>query len=199
MQEIYEEHCHSKKIYRDQPLIYFVQKMKEAFKDEDMSKKTKVEVLNLKTEIMEEIAFKFIPDTILCDFMTKSMATATDYWMFRKRFIRQLASATFLTYLFSVGHRQPHRLHVSRRTGNMWTSEIVPTISSNTCLYTNQEAVPFRFTPNLQTFLTPVGIEGPFNGALAALAKSLAEPEVPSIITTTKEVILTPYLKIDVH
>ena len=40
------------------------------------------------------------------------------------------------------------------------------------------EAVPFRLTPNLQHFITPVGLEGIFSASLMAIARSLADPEV---------------------
>ena len=40
------------------------------------------------------------------------------------------------------------------------------------------EAVPFRLTPNLQQFMTAVGLEGVFSSALMAIARSLVEPEV---------------------
>ena len=42
------------------------------------------------------------------------------------------------------------------------------------------EAVPFRLTPNLQHFITPVGLEGIFSASLMAIARSLADPEVRS-------------------
>jgi hypothetical protein len=40
------------------------------------------------------------------------------------------------------------------------------------------EAVPFRLTPNLQHFITPVGIEGVFAASLMAMGRCLADPEV---------------------
>lgn len=48
----------------------------------------------------------------------------------------------------------------------------------NNPVFHNGEATPFRFTPNIQTFITPVGIEGIFSSALMAIARCLTEPEV---------------------
>lgn len=45
-------------------------------------------------------------------------------------------------------------------------------------MFGNGEAVPFRFTPNVQEFMTPVGIEGLFTSCLMATARSLTEPEL---------------------
>jgi transformation/transcription domain-associated protein len=41
--------------------------------------------------------------------------------------------------------------------------------------FANQEAIPFRFTPNIQHFITPVGIEGVFTASILAIAKALTE------------------------
>jgi transformation/transcription domain-associated protein len=37
--------------------------------------------------------------------------------------------------------------------------------------------VPFRLTPNLVNFLTPIGITGVFSSALLAAAQTIADPE----------------------
>jgi transformation/transcription domain-associated protein len=42
----------------------------------------------------------------------------------------------------------------------------------------NAEAVPFRFTPNMQHFVTPIGIEGLMTSGMMAIARGLTEPEV---------------------
>ena len=38
--------------------------------------------------------------------------------------------------------------------------------------------MPFRFTPNIQDYITPVGVEGLFTSCLMATARSLTEPEL---------------------
>lgn len=39
--------------------------------------------------------------------------------------------------------------------------------------------LPFRLTPNLQDFITPIGIEGLLTASMLALGRGLTEPEVP--------------------
>ncbi|KAI8979848.1 kinase-like domain-containing protein [Mycotypha africana] len=106
------------------------------------------------------------------------MSSFSDYWMHRKRFISQYAAATFMTYLFNVGKRTPHRLIVSRQTGNIWMTELLPDWSRENPMFANDESVPFRFTPNIQTYITPIGVEGLFSSCLLAISRSLTETEL---------------------
>jgi transformation/transcription domain-associated protein len=105
------------------------------------------------------------------------MKSYTDYWMLRKRFTSQYATATFMTYIFSVGHRMPYKIMISRNTGNVWMIELLPGWLTANPLFGNGEAMPFRFTPNIQEFITPIGIEGLFTSSLMATARCLTEPE----------------------
>jgi len=41
----------------------------------------------------------------------------------------------------------------------------------------NKDTVPFRYTPNIQTFIGEVGLEGLFSCAIMAIARCLSEPE----------------------
>jgi transformation/transcription domain-associated protein len=44
-------------------------------------------------------------------------------------------------------------------------------------LIQSSESVPFRLTPNMQNFITRVGIEGVVTAATTAIARSLTIPE----------------------
>lgn len=98
--------------------------------------------------------------------------------MHRKQFIAQYATATFMSYLFSVGHRTPHKITMSRETGSIWMTELLPGWNQNNPLLGNGETVPFRFTPTIQDYITPVGVEGLFTSCLMATARSLTEPDL---------------------
>lgn len=58
--------------------------------------------------------------------MLRTLNSYTDYWMHRKQFIAQYATATFMSYLFNVGHRTPHKITISRKNGNVWMTELLP-------------------------------------------------------------------------
>lgn len=45
-------------------------------------------------------------------------------------------------------------------------------------LYTNNDAVPFRYTPNIQTFVTPAGTEGLFAPGIMTVARALTDNDV---------------------
>lgn len=58
--------------------------------------------------------------------MLRTLKSYTDYWIHRKRFTTQYATATFISYLFSIGSRTPHRIVISRKNGNVWMPELTP-------------------------------------------------------------------------
>jgi transformation/transcription domain-associated protein len=49
--------------------------------------------------------------------------------------------------------------------------------ASGQALISSAESVPFRLTPNMQHFITRVGIEGVVTAAVTAIARSLTQPE----------------------
>ncbi|KAG0235555.1 hypothetical protein B0O80DRAFT_498171 [Mortierella sp. GBAus27b] len=169
---IYEEHCNMIGIHKDDPIMYYTAKVKAG-----MDIKKHSDMLSLKMEIAEEIASKMIPETILTDFMTRNMKSYTDLWMIRRQFTAQMASVTFMTYIMSIGHRFPTKWFISLQTGNVWTSDMLPVVSTQTTTINNMEPVPFRFTPNFQHFITPTGVEGVFTSSLMSIARCLTEPE----------------------
>jgi transformation/transcription domain-associated protein len=98
-----------------------------------------------------------------------------------------MAYNSFITYTLSVGHRHPQKMHISLKTGNVWSSELLPcncynnliiAISTSMIQFSNSEAVPFRLTPNIQHFMTKAGTEGLFTSAMLTLGKSIIESEV---------------------
>lgn len=58
--------------------------------------------------------------------MIKSMASPSDLWHIRKQMTLQMASFIFLTYVMSMGARVPSRIHISRSTGKIHTSDMLP-------------------------------------------------------------------------
>ncbi|KAJ1966774.1 transcription-associated protein 1 [Dispira parvispora] len=174
LQEVYEHHCQAKGIERDAPVSYYMSQLKHI---EDTNRQ-KNEALNLKMDIFDHISSEYVPSVILRDYVLQSTSTFNDFWQFRKRFTNQLAAVTFMTYILGAGHRHPHKFNISRTLGNIWTMEMVPIYTSQSPLFSNVEAVPFRLTPNLQTFIQPAGVEGVFTGSLIAIARSLVEPEL---------------------
>lgn len=82
-----------------------------------------------------------------------------------------------MTYIMQISARLPYKIAISRSTGSVWGSELIPTMSSQRPAFSNPELVPFRLTPNLQTLIGPIALEGVFSCALMAIARCLTEPE----------------------
>jgi len=104
--------------------------------------------------------------------MSQCAVTEADRWQFRKDFTGQLAVLTFFNYVFSIGHRFIHKLGFSRKSAVAVQSEVLPTVTASGQL-SLIEAVPFRYTPNLQNYVTPIGTEGPLSSSIVACARSL--------------------------
>ena len=149
-----------------------------------------------KLDVYIEIATKMFPDTILRDvcipdihwpdtwsantplqYFIRSTSSASDLWHTRKQVTLDLAAFFFQTYILCIGRRLPNKLLFSRAGGQFHTTELVPDQANKKPEFTNGEAVPFRLTPNIQTFVTPIGIEGLLVTSVATIARALTESE----------------------
>lgn len=131
--------------------------------------------------------------------MLRSMDGPTELWRMRKEFTLQLASSSFITYVLALSSRIPARFHVSRGTGQIALSEVLPGmtplfvltfgvslrsmalgIPSNQAspLIGSPDIVPFRLTPNLQHFIGPIRTEGLLAPSIMAIARSLTDSDV---------------------
>jgi transformation/transcription domain-associated protein len=107
---------------------------------------TKLELVNLKKEVMDEVVVKLVPDDVISkvrsktclrfpldadtyiidQFMLRSMDGPQELWRMRKQFAQQLAALNFTTYVFCLSSRVPSRFHISRSTGQMYMTELLP-------------------------------------------------------------------------
>ncbi|KAA1099348.1 hypothetical protein PGT21_004258 [Puccinia graminis f. sp. tritici] len=173
LQEIFESYCQEAGMSRDDPLIAYAERMR-TFGFEGVED---VNSIATKLEVGDEITAKMIPDCILKNYFIRSMKTAGDLWYFRKRMTIQYASFIFISFIFSLTHRTPHRLTFDRSSGAVFTTEMLPNLLPNKPEFGHTEAVPFRFTPNIQQFLTRQNIEGLLTASLMAIGKVLVERE----------------------
>jgi transformation/transcription domain-associated protein len=139
--------------------------------------KDSAELMTLKMEIFNDVTTNVLPNDVMTKFFLRTMNSTTDFWFFRRQVTVQLAAVTFITYIMNIGHRYPQKIRIACNSGNIWMSDLLPLFNASLVMQ-NPEAVPFRLTPNIQHFITDVGVEGIFAGTLAALALCLSEPEV---------------------
>lgn len=64
--------------------------------------------------------------SLTLQYMIRTMTSAESLWIMRKQFALQTAAVTFLTYLCCLNNRAPNRFHLSRKTGMMYMTEILP-------------------------------------------------------------------------
>ncbi|KAG0146838.1 hypothetical protein CROQUDRAFT_656816 [Cronartium quercuum f. sp. fusiforme G11] len=173
LQDIYETHCTEAGFARDDPIVAYVERMRSLSFDGVNG----VDSIATKLEIADEISAKLIPDCLLKNYMSRTMKTAGDLWYFRKRTTIQYASFIFMTYIFSMSERTPARIYFDRSSGQVQTTHMYPTLSKDEPEFAHTEPVPFRLTPNIQTFLTRPNIEGLLTGSIMAIAQALTEHE----------------------
>lgn len=128
-------------------------------------------------ETFTAIQDKYVPSTLVLEYFQQIYPSYQSFWLFRRQFSYQLAALTFMTYTMHMSQRFPHKLSISRASGSVWGSEVVPTMATQRPVFNNPEAVPFRLTPNLQTLMGPITTEGIFSCAVMAIARCLTEPE----------------------
>ncbi|KAF5387961.1 hypothetical protein D9615_000446 [Tricholomella constricta] len=178
--DIYDRHCQAAGITREEPILFSGEKVKKVLKEFRQSSSrqlTKTEYLTLKKDIYDEVTIKMIPEDLITKYMVSTMANTSELWRMRKQFTLQVASSAFMTYTLYLSSRHPHRFHVSRSTGLIAMSELLPGVSNAIPLFATSDVVPFRFTPNMQHFVGPIFTEGLLTSGILAIARSLTEPE----------------------
>ncbi|MBW0462525.1 hypothetical protein O181_002240 [Austropuccinia psidii MF-1] len=173
LQEIYESYCAEAGFSRDDPLVAYAERLR-SFAFEGVED---VQSISTKLEIADEITTKMIPNCIVKNYFSRTMKTAGDLWYFRKRMTMQYAGFIFMTYVFSIGQRTPHRITFDRSNGCVYTTDIFPNVLTTRPELGHSEAVPFRFTPNIQHFMTRQNIEGLLTASVLAIAYALTEQE----------------------
>ncbi|KAG2042802.1 hypothetical protein BDR03DRAFT_1058663 [Suillus americanus] len=178
--DIYDHHCEEAGLSREDPILVSGEKVKSVlleFKQKSGRAPSKAEYFTLRKDIMDEIGTKLVPDDVLSKYMTSAMATPADLWRMRKQFALQVATTSFMTFVFCLTSRAPSRFHLSRSTGLMTMSEMLPGLAGQAPVFASNDAVPFRFTPNMQRFLGPVFTEGLLTTGIMVIGRCLTEPD----------------------
>ena len=180
----YEINCARYGREPDLPIEHFKERCAQAVG----SSLTQEQILDLRLRVFSEICTKVISENILTQYMYKTLPSSNHLWVFKKQFAHQLALTNLVSYVFKIAGRSPKRTLFSRSTGQIQQLEFFPQYD-NAYTIDGNEPVPFRLTRNLQTFLTPFGVEGVFVSAFSTAARALLE----------KESILSSYLGLYFH
>ncbi|KAF7507630.1 hypothetical protein GJ744_010300 [Endocarpon pusillum] len=174
LQGVYEDHCRKTGTSKDEPILFTMEKLR-ALADNKQNRSVE-QMQILRTEILTAIQERWVPNTIVLTSFQKLYTSFEDFWLFRRQFSYQFAATTFMTYIMHISNRYPSKLSISRSSGNLWASELIPTLNSTKPFFYNPEQVHFRLTPNIQTLMGPLAMEGIFAAALMAIARCLTEP-----------------------
>ena len=172
LQGIYEDHCRRHSTNKDDPILFTMDKLRPTSPHQADPAN-----IALRTEIFTAIRAKWVPQTIALQYFQATYPAYPDFFLFRRQFSYQFAALTFMTYIMHMSSRFPHKLSISRSTGHVWGSELIPAMVSHKPFFHNPEPVPFRLTPNLQVLMGPLATEGLFAAAIMAIARCLTEPE----------------------
>ncbi|GAA6004124.1 hypothetical protein JCM10207_002438 [Rhodosporidiobolus poonsookiae] len=175
LQDILETHTDSLGLRKEDAVLSVAERIRSLTRREPELSAT--EKTNARLEIFEETAVKMVPDDVLKKYLIKSMASPNDLWHLRKQLTTSYAGFIFMTYVMSMADRRPSRLHLSRGTGKIYTSDMVPSIMPGKPELVHTEPIPFRFTPNMQRLVGPHGTEGLLMSSLMAIARALTESE----------------------
>lgn len=171
MQGIFEDYCRRNGVNKDEPVLFSIEKLRA------LAPKNIEHANSIRLETFAAIQDKYVPPTVILDYFRATYPSFADFWTFRRIFSYQLAALTFMTYILHMNTRYPHKISISRATGRVWGSELIPAMAVGKPILHNPEPVPFRLTPNLQTLMGPLATEGIFAPAVMAIARCLTEPE----------------------
>lgn len=180
LQSVYEDHVRRlppNTMSRDDPLLFVLEKSRTIAEQQKTSPRSAEQVTTMKTEIFSTIQERWVPNTIALRYFQSVYPSFEDFWLFRRQFTYQFAATTFMTYVMHMSARYPMKFSISRSTGDIWASDLLPNLNSSRALFYNPEQVPFRLSPNIQTLMGPLGVEGIFTASLMAIARCLTSAD----------------------
>jgi len=176
LQGVYEDHCRRHGLSKDEPILFTMDKLRAMSEQARANGKAIDNMQALRMETFTAIQDRLVPADVALEYFQKIYPSFADFWLFRRHFSYSFASLTFMTYVMCMTSRTPQKFSISRDTGTVWGSELLPTMN-NKAVFHNNEAVPFRLTPNLQVLMGPIAMEGIFSCAIMAIARSLTSPD----------------------
>ncbi len=125
----------------------------------------------------DTVRAEVVPSDVLSNHLRATFPDHMALFAFQKQFTAQTALSALASHVLLLGKGAPHVFRFIPGTGNIVPREVAPVMNVHGLL-ANQDPVPFRLTPNLVNFLTPMGIIGVFFGAFVAAAHTLHDPDL---------------------
>ncbi|KAF7204722.1 transformation/transcription domain-associated protein isoform X1 [Nothobranchius furzeri] len=168
--EIYKQRCAKKGIEHDNPISRYYDRLATV-----QARGTQASHQVLR-DILKEVQGNMVPRSMLKEWALHTFPNATDYWTFRKMFTIQLALIGLAEFMLHLNRLNPEMLQIAQDTGKLNVSYFRFDINDATGDLDANRPVPFRLTPNISEFLTPIGVSGPLTASMIAVARCFSQP-----------------------
>lgn len=190
LHQIYDQHCAKNNMDPDSVQDFVTEQLNIAH-DKALPPP---DLTVVKVEIFSSIQSMFLPTTVLVDYFMALFDQFEDFWLFRKHFASHYGAFVFMTYMMMINNRTPHKIHVDKKSGNVFTLEMLPSrypyervkplmknadlnLPADAPIFHNNEPVPFRLTPNIQKLIGDSALEGIFAIDIFVISRALMEPD----------------------
>ncbi|XP_067100393.1 transformation/transcription domain-associated protein isoform X3 [Osmerus mordax] len=168
--EIYKQRCTKKGIEHDNPISRYYDRLATV-----QARGTQASHQVLR-DILKEVQGNMVPRSMLREWALHTFPNATDYWTFRKMLTIQLALIGLAEFMLHLNRLNPEMLQIAQDTGKLNVSYFRFDINDASGDLDANRPVPFRLTPNISEFLTPIGVSGPLTASMIAVARCFAQP-----------------------
>ena len=148
--------------------ISYVEKYAALAEQKEVNEETKQIDQNIKKEVIKRHAKSILNDYIFAAFIHKLVSNPDELFVYKKQFTSYFVSLSFFSYALAAVHKDLNSVMFCKRPGKVYYSTYTLNYVNPELIARNEAQVPFRLTPNLQYFMTPIGVEGPFAGAITA-------------------------------
>lgn len=170
LREILTERCDKKQVESDAPIALYYERLASV-----QSRGCQVTHQVLK-DILREVQHTLVPEILLKEWAQYTYQDPSDYWTFRKQLSIQLALSGFAEFTLHLTRLGPEMLQIAQDSGRLTVSYSRFEVDDFKGELDANRPVPFRLTPNIAEFVTPVGVNGVMSAAIVSAARCLAEP-----------------------
>ncbi|XP_065666832.1 transformation/transcription domain-associated protein isoform X3 [Hydra vulgaris] len=171
LNEIFKEGCEKRNLDSEHPIVVYYEKLAQI--------QERGYIFNHQSlrEILKEVQTCFVPETMFKEWALYTYPTATEYWTFRKKLTQQIALAGLIEFVLHLTRLNPEMINIARDCGKVTFNYFRFDIDDIKGELDANRPVPFRLTPNLSEFITPVGINGIMTHCMIAVARCLVQPQ----------------------
>ncbi|XP_023232044.1 transformation/transcription domain-associated protein-like [Centruroides sculpturatus] len=168
--DIYKQRCAKRGIEHDAPIARYYERLATV---QARGSQASHQVLR---DILKDVQSIMVPRDMMREWASHTYTGATNYWTFRKQFTLQLSLAGFAEFVLHLTRLNPDMMYIHQDSGLMNISYFKFDVDDGTGELDANRPVPFRLTPNISEFITPIGVGGPMTAAMIATARCLVQP-----------------------